>query len=71
LSRTLPKLEVRPYSNQALVALPLGLTVALRVAPLEVNNVAGFVVAVGSGRVLKGTIAPTFVPAELVAFTRK
>jgi hypothetical protein len=68
---TVPRLEVVPYSNQAEVCLPLGFTIALRVAPVVVIELAGFVVTVGRGSVLMEKIAPFFVPAELVAVTRK
>ena len=67
----LPKLVVVPYSNQALVALPFGLTIPWRSAPLVVIKVTGSVIAAGSGRVLKVTIPPTLVPAELIAVARK
>ena len=61
-----------PYSKWASVATSFGFTVPLRVALLVVIDVAALVATVGGcASVLKLTISPSDVPAELVATTRK
>ena len=63
-----------PHSNQAVVAAPFGFTPPFNVAPLDVTEVAAFVVTVGDGRgtaVLKERIDPFAVPVALEAATRK
>jgi hypothetical protein len=63
-----------PHSNQAVVADPFGFTPPFSAAPLAVTDVAGFVLTVGTATdavVVKLTIDPFDVPAELEAATRK
>ena len=68
--------EPVPYTNETVVALPCGLTLALKVAPALVMAVAGNVIAVGAGvgvgfEVVKLKIGPSVVPRALVATTSK
>ena len=64
-----------PHSNQAVVAAPFGFTPPFNVAPLDVTEVAAFVVTVGAaddrrGAETDGSI-PSTVPAAFEAATRK
>src|SRR5579862_8658680 len=67
-----PYLIVVPYWNAYVVALPLGLTVALRSAEVSLTT-DGWLVAVVGGvlPVVNVTSAPGVLPAALVATTRK
>ena len=62
-----------PHSNQAVVADPFGFTPPFSVAPLVVIPVAAEVETMGGVDevVVKLTIDPFDVPAELEAATRK
>jgi hypothetical protein len=63
---------VRPNSKWAVVDDPFGLTVPLRVAPVEVTLDAAVVVTVGgSPGVVKVTSSPEFDPPLLLARSRK
>jgi hypothetical protein len=69
-----------PHSNQAVVALPLGVTLPLSTAAVEVTPVASDVARLGPEevevvevveRVVKLCTSPRVVPALLLAATRK
>ncbi len=61
-----------PYSNQAVVAWPFGLTVPFSLAPDAVTEDAAAVVTTGAEPVVENvSSAPLVVPASLTATTRK
>jgi hypothetical protein len=67
------RVELVPYSKNACVAVPFGLTVPLTVALVVVMPVAALVVAEGataSACVVKLRMLPRVVPALFVATTR-
>ena len=71
----LPYDEVVPHSNHPVVAAPLGLTVPLRVADVELTDVAALVVTVGfmvaGADVVKDISSPYLVPALFWPTARK